>query len=103
LGLFSMFAMVQKAFRGSLKQVDVLEGGRTTVELLSLDLGQLTPCYRSNAANFYTYIPYSTPLLQALPGGNNPANPINRTNILQDVFILKRENMVWQGVGYFVR
>jgi prepilin-type N-terminal cleavage/methylation domain-containing protein len=100
LGLFSMFNMVQKAFRSSLTQTDVLEGGRAAAELVVRDIEQLRPAYRSNAANFYTQIPFSVPLMQGLPG-NTPQ--VQRTNIVEDFFMLRRENQTWYGIGYFVR
>ncbi len=99
LGLLAMFTQTQKAFRAGMTQVDVLEGGRAAADLISRELEQLTPAY-TWATNFYVRVqpaPYS-PLLQPLPGFGN----VVRTNVLEDVFFLMRQNQTWYGVGYRV-
>ena len=98
VGLFAAFNQVQRAFRSSMGQVDRLEAGRAVTELLPRDLEQLTPC----GANVVTFsaqvIPNETVLTQSLPGTG-----LQRTNLLQDVFILTRQNQTWVGIGYCVR
>ena len=53
---------------------------------------------RRYGVNFYVEIPNSTPLVQPLPGNN-----AGRTNLLEDCFMLLRENQTWVGIGYVVR
>ena len=100
LGLFAMFNQVQRAFRSSMNQVDQLEAGRAVVEILPRELEQITPSRASgpNGVNFYALIRGSTPLTQSLPG-----TPVLRTNLLEDCFMLVRQNQTWTGIGYCVR
>src|SRR5215472_4077807 len=44
LGLLAMFNQTQRAFMSSMKQTDVLESGRLTMDMLSRELAQTTPC-----------------------------------------------------------
>jgi prepilin-type N-terminal cleavage/methylation domain-containing protein len=97
LGLLAMFGQVQKAFKGSITQTDVLEGGRAGIDLLARELEEIAPCGR-NAVNFFAEIPAAEPLLQGLPGSGN-----KRTNVMEDMFFLTRQNQTWTGIGYFVR
>jgi Tfp pilus assembly protein PilW len=105
LGLFAMFNQVQRAFRSSMNQVDQLEAGRAVTGLLPAELEQITPC-GAHAVTFYAQIigssvPTSAPLTQNLPGTATPA--MQRTNLLEDCFILQRQNQTWVGIGYCVR
>jgi type II secretory pathway pseudopilin PulG len=100
LGLMAMFSQTQRAFRLGMNQTDVLEAGRMATDLVAREVQQIVPSYRhlTNAApNFYAELT-SAGSDQALPGSE-----ISRTNILQDVFFVTRENQTWKGVGYFVR
>ena len=100
LGLFAVFNQVQRAFRGSMNQVDQLEAGRAATEMLPRELEETTPC-GANAVTFYTQIiPSPAPLTQALPG---PGTTPMRVNLLQDCFMLVRSNQTWIGIGYCVR
>ena len=125
LGLYAMFNQVQRAFRMSMTQVDLLEAGRGVTEMLPRELEQLTPCRLGysptlppsgpSGINFYVAIPaasaipqcytvppgYTAPLLQPLPGTTTP--PTQRTNLLEDCFFLVRQNQTWVGIGYCVR
>ncbi len=105
IGLVMMFAQTQRAYKLGTTQVDVLEGGRMATDLLTRDL-QRCAASRYNTTNFFlatlatvpttgdTYVP----LAQELPGSAS-----FRTNLLQEVFFLTRENQTWTAVGYFVR
>jgi len=103
LGLLMMFNQTQKAFRIGMTQTDVLEGGRMTTDLLARELEQMTPSYlnqrvyaRGATPNFYAQVwNFSTQTL--------PANSNLRTDVLEDLFFLTRQNQTWTGVGYFVR
>jgi hypothetical protein len=100
LGLYAMFTQVQRAFKMSMGQVDMLETGRAVTQMLPRELEQITPCgaASANAVNFYAQIPNSVPLTNSLPGSTLP-----RTNILMDCFMLQRDNQTWTAVGYCVR
>jgi hypothetical protein len=108
LGLMAMFNQTQRAFRLGMSQTDVLQSGRMATELITREIGQTTPSYLdwTNASPFDAF-PHQTPnfdsqvmnfTLQSLPG-----SAAFRTNIMDDVFFLVRENQIWTGVGYFVR
>ncbi len=99
IGLVLMFTQTQRAYRLGTTQVDTLEAGRMVTDLMTRDLSQLTPA-NSLATNFFVALPNFAPLVQALPG-NNPN--LQRTNLMQDLFFLTRENRKWIAVGYFVR
>jgi type II secretory pathway pseudopilin PulG len=108
LALMAVFSSTQRAFRASVTQTDVLEGGRMTVELISADLRGLTPSYgASNIVPPNVYSPvnffvvgnstFYAPLVQSLPASTYP-----RTNLLNYFFVLGRENTKWTGTGYIV-
>src|ERR1035437_5553263 len=103
VGLFAALDQVQRAFRSGMSQVDRLEAGRAVTEMLPRELEQTTPC-GANAVTFSAkiigiYAP-TVPqrLTQSLPG-----TVLVRTNLLQDCFILTRQNQAWVGIGYCVR
>ena len=99
LALMAVFNSTQAAFRASLTQTDVLEGGRSVMGLIKNDLESVTPCYLypANASpNFYAAVSNSFP--QTLTGSS-----ASRTNVMEDVFFITRQNQTWKGVGYFVR
>lgn len=98
LGLMMMFDQTQRAFRTSMTQTDVLEGGRSATELIHREMEQMTPA-NGNTPNFFAAILPAKPLIQPLPGTAGR----ERLNLLEDVFFLKRENQTWSGIGYFVR
>jgi len=111
LALMAVFSSTQAAFRASITQTDVLEGGRSVMGMFKSDLESLTPSLgRSNrfvgAVNFYAntnqyqYQSGSAPLVQSLVGVNDPNT--RRTNVLENFFVLSRQNMTWYGAGYAV-
>jgi prepilin-type N-terminal cleavage/methylation domain-containing protein len=123
--LMAVFAGTQRAFRASLTQTDTLEGARAVMDLIAGDLQTMTPCNTgpnpyfidttNGAVNFYVMpktfaaLPgpptLPSPLLQSLIGstGNPPAQ---RTNVLENIFILSKGNIngvsSWIGTGYSV-
>ena len=105
LALMAVFNSTQSAFRASITQTDVLEGGRAAMGLMKSDLESMSPSFGvSNSAvnfyantNFYQYQSGSTPLVQSLAGSG-----YLRTNVLEEFFILTRQNTTWTGVGYMV-
>lgn len=98
IGLMAMFSQTQRAFRAGMAQTDQLEGGRMLSDLTRQDISEITPTMQTNGVNFFAEIPNYTPASMIVP-----ASSIPRTNILQDIFFMKRENQTWSGVGYFVR
>jgi type II secretory pathway pseudopilin PulG len=99
IALMSVFSGTQRAFRASLTQTDVLEGGRAAMDLITGDLRQMTPSLdvSNGTANFYVGVVNSTALVQPLTASGD-----SRTNILEYFFILSRENQTWTGTGYAV-
>ena len=115
LALMAVFNSTQSAFRASITQTDVLEGGRSVLGLIKSDFESMSLSFgQSNqpAANGYSTVPVnfyantniyqyqfgSTPLVQALTGSSG----FQRTNVLENFFILTRQNTTWTGVGYVV-
>jgi prepilin-type N-terminal cleavage/methylation domain-containing protein len=101
LSLYSMFASTQKAFRGISGEVDVLEGGRAAVELISRDIAQAVAGNLENYPNFgvFNNSIIRTPAILIAPDG--PGTLI-QTNFLQDFFLLIRNGQQWEGHGYYV-
>jgi type II secretory pathway pseudopilin PulG len=110
LGLLAMFNQTQRAFMSSMKQTDVLEAGRATMDMITRELAQTTPCLfpdviqnglRVRATNFFAEIspgfPPNNPLLQELPGNSFP-----RVNAVQRFFFVTKVNQDWIGTGYQV-
>ncbi len=97
LALFGMFDQTQKALRANVAQVDVLEGGRTALDLLAREIEQMAaPTASSNIVGFFTAFA-DIPRYQRLAGDD-----VRRTNILSEFYFLTRSNRVWTGVGYRV-
>ena len=99
LALMAVFNGTQTAFRASLTQTDVLEGGRSVMGMVKSDLEGMTPSFL-NATNFVPnfYAAEINSFMQPLTGSS-----ASRTNVMEDVFFITRENQTWKGVGYFVR
>ena len=95
LGLVAMFSQTQRAFRSSLTQVDVLEGGRAVTDMLARELAEITPSYLPFTTNVMGLV--DTNHLQELPG-----TTIQRTNEFERFFFLTRFNTDWTGIGYLV-
>ena len=112
LALMAVFNSTQTAFRASVTQTDVLEGGRATMDMMTADLRQIAPSlggsndfingyYSQAPVNFYVNTNSNQPLLQSLAGSS-----AQRTNVLEDFFVLGRGNLngspAWMAVGYAV-
>jgi type II secretory pathway pseudopilin PulG len=122
LALMAVFNSTQAAFRASLTQTDVLEGGRSVIGLVKNDLEGMTPSFgQSNVVlngdyyhfiptnapvnfcvtnNYWQYQSTAAPLVQSLIGASDTNTC--RTNVLEKFFILTRQNTTWTGVGYVV-
>jgi type II secretory pathway pseudopilin PulG len=103
IALMAVFTNTQRAFRASITQTDVLEGGRSTMDLIAGDLREMQASggvsnVVNGPVNFYVAVPPGyVPLVQSLA-----ASSALRTNVLETVFILNRQNLTWTGVGYAV-
>ncbi len=126
--LMAVFAATQRAFRASLTQTDTLEGARSVMDLMASDLQTMTPAnwqtnlspdHNDPSTNFYAPVNFyvspktfaflpsgpPSPLPQSLIGSLN-LPPAQRTNVLEDLFILSKGNIngvsSWIGTGYSV-
>jgi Tfp pilus assembly protein PilV len=100
IGLMAMFGETQRAFRTGLAQVDVMEGGRSALELMAREVEQARPTGLSNYANFYVNQNFSLPryeLVQNLPGATG-----SRSNVLQQILFTAREGQEWAGIAYLI-
>jgi hypothetical protein len=97
VGLLAMFYQTQKAFRLGTSQVDVLENGRATMQLICRDLQQMHTSNTDTITNFLAR-PSTTPrVVMALPGGGP-----DRENMFQDISFLTREGNKWSAISYRV-
>ena len=106
--LMGVFSSTQRAFRAGVSQSDVMEGGRAAMDLIASDLrlmaasggvsnGAVNLSVEGNSAYDNGLNPLYNPVFQGLPGGSDV-----RTNLLNAIFILGRENTTWTGTGYYV-
>lgn len=107
LGLVVMFGQVQRAFRSSLTQTDVLEAGRIQTDMMVRELSQIAPSGRPFTTNFFTELSplFNQPMTQGLPGTTyqgQPGTQDQRTNLIQRFFFLSQANLDWNAVGYQV-
>jgi hypothetical protein len=96
--LYQMFAQTQKAMRGNITQVDVLESGRAAMEMISRELEQIDACGLHQGVNLYAGMIPARRLVQADVDQTRPL----RTNVLQELFFLSHGNNEWHGLGYRV-
>jgi hypothetical protein len=118
LSLMTVLNSTTTAFHAGITQNDVLESGRAVTDLIKGDLEGMTPSFGASNAivgntytnppvNFYaavtTFASPPSPLIQSLVGASGGQQ---RTNILENFFILSRGNMNgsdnWIGTGYVV-
>lgn len=99
VGLLTMFNHTSKAFRGSLNTVDILEGGRTALDIITSDLEQAAASGDTNGVNVFAGLQSNVnpPLNTAFSlGGGAPTN-----FYIQNLFILSR-GVDWNGIGFKV-
>jgi type II secretory pathway pseudopilin PulG len=107
IALMGVFNSTQTAFRASVTQTDALESGREAMGLITSDLRAMSPSFGySNTITANPPVNFAVtvnnafpPLVQPLVGS---VSGIDRTNVVENVFILSRENQTWTGVGYVV-
>src|SRR6266581_6128658 len=56
VGLLAMFYQTQRAFRSGIAQVDVLEGGRATLDLISRELQEMTAASDPTITNVNLFV-----------------------------------------------
>ena len=101
LGLLAMFSQTQRAFRTGVTQTDVMEAGRSALEMVAREVEQTTPTCMSNSVNLFAgWNNYS--LVQSLTGKTPAGNDQWRTNIQQNLLFTSRENQTWSWIGYGV-
>jgi prepilin-type N-terminal cleavage/methylation domain-containing protein len=91
VGLTAMFNETQRAFRTSLKNADVYEGARATMDLIARDMEQLS---RGPYTNFHAL----NAIAPAVPGILPDA-----TARLHDFCFLTQISNRWVGIGYRLR
>lgn len=101
VGLLAMFYQVQRAFRVGTAQVDVMEGGRATMNLITRDISEMTAAGFAGVNNCLILPsaptqPYSSFSVQTLASG------AARFNYLQDFCFLSRVNDEWVATAYRV-
>ncbi|MGZ5527179.1 MAG: PulJ/GspJ family protein [Limisphaerales bacterium] len=94
LGLTAMFVQTQKAFRGGHTQTDVMESGRTVVDMMARDFQQMSDAKDGNIVNFFYGYKYAW--------NQDDGQGNYRTNYLSDAFTIEHINTTWFGVGYAV-
>jgi len=102
LALYGMFDQVQKALRGNVAQVDVLEGGRAAMELMTREMEQLQAGNVLNQTNLYVGLGRDVSLARwQLPFRQELLDASEyRTNVLQELYFLSHFNKQWTGTGY---
>jgi type II secretory pathway pseudopilin PulG len=108
LALMTVFNSTQAAFRASMTQADVLEGGRATMDLITADLKGMSPSfgYSNNAVNPFSAVNFAVVTTNSFSVQSLVASTNTRTNILENFFILSSGNQngvpTWYGTGYAV-
>jgi hypothetical protein len=112
LGLYLMFDRVQRAFRSSTTQVDVMEGGRSTVSIIARDLVQMRGVgsdpsdlaagqtnYNPSKAYINLYVNDDTPELPNLIA-HRLFEGTKVTNFYKEILFLTQTNGTWTAIGY---
>jgi hypothetical protein len=98
LALYAMFDQTQRALRGSVGQVDVLEGTRSAIDLVRRDIEQSRPAGVEDGPNFVTRLSTAPALItsQALLFQE-------RQPVLQEFFGIRSvADRQWSTFGYFI-
>lgn len=99
LGLLMMFNQTQRAFRSGMTQTDVLESGRAVTAMLARELEQITPSRGATTVNLSAVNYLNLAYTMSLP---TTSGAISRTNVMETIYFLSRENQQWIGTGYMV-
>jgi prepilin-type N-terminal cleavage/methylation domain-containing protein len=100
IGLYTVFDQTQKALRGTMSQVDVLEGVRSATDLISSELEGVNYLPVNRYTNFYVA---RNPLSATVPvaGLSGSGAPVLET-VIQDLFFHARVGDEWKAIGYWV-
>jgi len=111
VGLLAMFYQVQRAFRAGTSQVDVMEGGRAVMGIITRELQQAVPTLVD--PTLVDAARAKLPVMNLLSTPSEPTlRPVNdltvqdllggdtRENYLRDLCFIMRENDEWVGVAY---
>jgi hypothetical protein len=96
LVLYSLFDQTQRAMRGNVAQVDVLEGARATMEMLTSDIEQLAPSGVAGCTNLHVRM-----LLPPMQLGLAGPKPVQDA-VLQEFFLLSPVGKHWTQIAYMV-
>lgn len=98
LTLYAMFDQTQRALRGSVGQVDVFEGSRSALELLTRDLEHARPAGVFDGPHFITRLSVPAALIQ-----NQRTLFQERQPVLQEFFAIRNiTDQQWSTFGYFI-
>lgn len=102
--LYQMFYQTQKALKGNITQVDVLESGRAALEMISRELEQISASDLAGTTNFYAGLIPSYQLSSFRPVFQTDLDEKTffRTNLIEEFFFLSRITNTWTGTGYRV-
>ena len=101
VGLLAMFYQTQRAFRTGMAQVDVLEGGRATLDLISRELQEMSASYDQTVTNLSLSVRFGAPRGPGVPI-QLPGGYTSDDSVLQDVTFLRHLNDEWWGESYRV-
>lgn len=104
LGLYSVFNQTQRALIANTAQVDVLENGRVTLDLVSREIEQAVAWGHpaTNLPNLSIQFSFPTAAMPVEPYTMTLNDKTIRTNLIQECFFLSRSNNWWLGNGFFL-
>jgi hypothetical protein len=94
IGLVVVFNNTTRALRIAHNMTDVFEGARATDDMVVRDFAGLAANGNTNSYNIFAADLW--PMIYTLPTGEI------RTNVVQDIFLISRENDTWLATGYFI-
>lgn len=98
LALYAMFDQTQRALRGSAGQIDVFEGSRSALELLTRDLEQARPAGVFDGPHFLTRLSVVPNLIE-----DQDTLFQERQPVLQEFFAVRNvTDQQWSAFGYFI-
>jgi type II secretory pathway pseudopilin PulG len=97
--LYQMFNYTQRAFRSGVTQVDVNEGGRAVMEVVTREFEQAVPSLVDGVLNLFIMTNYVSPGVLLV---GNPVDGYTNIFRLQDAYCLQPVRDQWRAVGYFV-
>lgn len=98
IGLYTVFDQTQKALRGTVSQVDVLESIRATSDLVGRDLEGISYVPLPNYTNLYVA---NSSIASGVTLNGLGGNALF-TTVFQDIFFHRRFGQEWTAVGYWV-